>query len=71
MRKLNTQNEVIEALGGLARVRELLEANRKQAWHWTKTGVFPAYTYPVLAKALKRRRLAVSDDLFAGRKPAS
>jgi hypothetical protein len=71
MRKLNTQTEVIEALGGTIRVRELLEANRKQFWHWTKTGVFPAYTYPVVQKALKRRKLTVSDDLFARRKPTS
>lgn len=69
MRKLNSQEEVIAALGGINRFREILDANRKQAWHWTgRTGLFPAYTYPLLQKALRRRGCTASDELFSKRR---
>ena len=68
MRRLTTQPQVIDALGGIASVREMLDANRKQAWHWTRTGLFPAYTYPIIQRALKRRGCRAADDLFAQRR---
>lgn len=68
MRKLNTLQDVIEALGGIKRVRERFGANRKQAWHWTRTGLFPAYLYPEVQKALKRLDLKADDALFARRR---
>jgi hypothetical protein len=69
MRKLRTQQEVIDALGGIDRMRDLLGANRKQAWHWVgRTGLFPAYTYPTLQKALKRRGAIAADELFPKRR---
>jgi hypothetical protein len=68
MRTLQSQDEVINALGGIVRVRDLFGANRKQAWHWTRTGLFPAYTYPTIQKTLKRRGLRAADELFAQRR---
>lgn len=56
MRDLRTADEVVEVLG-LERVCELTEANAKQAWHWySRKGMFPARTYVVMQRALKRRR---------------
>jgi hypothetical protein len=69
MRTLHSQQEVIDALGGINKFRDVLGANRKQAWHWTgRTGLFPAYTYPPIQKALRRRGLSAADELFAQRR---
>ena len=48
--------EIVLALGGLAKVCELTGANVKQAWHWHgRAGSFPSNTYFVMQRALKAR----------------
>ena len=55
MKKLRTPEQVIDVLG-LETVCELTGANAKQAWHWYgRAGMFPANTYVVLTRALRRR----------------
>jgi hypothetical protein len=64
MKNLRTAGEVVDAIG-LDRVCELTESNPKGVWHWTgRTGVFPAYTYVALQKALKKRRCRAPDSLW-------
>jgi hypothetical protein len=64
MKNLRTALEVVEALG-IDLVCELTDANPKQAWHWySRTGIFPAYTYRAIQKALKKRRLHAPDELW-------
>lgn len=66
MRKLRTTQAVINALGGLDAVCELIGANRKQAWNWQgRAGVFPANTYVVLIRALHRRNLDAPATLWS------
>jgi hypothetical protein len=65
MKNLRTADEVVHVLG-LDRVCELTEANPKQAWHWYgRAGVFPARTYVVLKRALKRRGCRAPDYLWS------
>lgn len=55
MKKLRTAKQVVDTLG-LETVCELTGANAKQAWHWYgRAGVFPAKTYVVLTRTLRRR----------------
>jgi len=64
MKNLRTALEVVEAIG-LDRVCELTEANPKQAWHWYgRAGMFPANTYVVLMRALRRRGCRAPDSLW-------
>jgi hypothetical protein len=56
MRHLKTAQEVVDALGGLSAVRKLTGANVKQAWNWIgRAESFPASTYVIMIRALKRR----------------
>jgi hypothetical protein len=56
MTRLKTAQDVVNALGGLAAVCELTGANTKQAWNWTgRADSFPASTYWVMQRALRRR----------------
>jgi hypothetical protein len=56
MRNLKTAQEVVDVLGGLPAVCELTDANSKQAWNWIgRANAFPACTYVVMQRALKRR----------------
>jgi hypothetical protein len=56
MRKLKTAKQVVRELGGLPRVCEITEANPKQAMNWPgRAKAFPARTYVVMQRALKRR----------------
>jgi hypothetical protein len=57
MKRLRTVDQVMEVLGGLEGVCELGFAdNPKQAWHWVgRAGQFPANTYVVMTRALRRR----------------
>ena len=63
--KLQTQEAVIEALGGIEAVRGLTGANRKQAWYWiARAKKFPGHTYLDMTRALKRRNKVANDDLW-------
>lgn len=65
MKKLRTPLEVVEQLGGIERVCELTEANPKQVWHWYgRAGMFPANTYVVMKRGLKRRNCYAPDHLW-------
>jgi hypothetical protein len=56
MRHLKTAQDVVDTLGGLAAVCELTGANTKQAWNWVgRAEMFPACTYVVMQRALRRR----------------
>lgn len=56
MRNLRTAQEVVDTLGGLSAVCELTDANIKQAWNWVgRAEMFPASTYVVMQRALRRR----------------
>jgi hypothetical protein len=54
---LKTAQDVVNALGGLDAVCKMFDATKKQAWNWVgrKGGKFPAHTYVVMQRALKRR----------------
>lgn len=57
MRKLKTAKEVVNVLGGLQRVADLTQADIRAAENWpTRFGRFPADTYCVMQRALRRRR---------------
>lgn len=66
MKKLRTPLEVIEHLGGVERICELIPGtNAKQVWHWhARAEQFPAYTYVALKRALKRRDCYAPDRLW-------
>jgi hypothetical protein len=65
MKKLRTPLQVVRCLGE-ERVCKLVDANKKQVWHWhSRARKFPAYTYVVLQYALKARRASAPDRLWA------
>lgn len=65
MKKLRTTKQVVDTLG-LETVCELTGANAKQAWHWYgRAGVFPAKTYVVLTRALRRRGYVAPATLWS------
>jgi hypothetical protein len=72
MRKLKTQQQVIDALGGVEALCAITGANRKQVWHWYgRAKVFPAYTHPAMTKALKLRGKEAHDALWSSRRNAA
>jgi len=67
MKKLRTVESVEKVVNvlGLETVCELTEANGKQVWHWYgRAGMFPANTYVVVKRALKRRGYNAPDYLW-------
>jgi hypothetical protein len=65
MRKLTTALEVVEVLGGMKKVRAMTRANPKAVYHWTgRAEMFPARTYCVMQKALKRQKATAPDRLW-------
>lgn len=64
MKYLRTPDQVVEAIG-LETVCELTGANAKQAWNWYgRAGMFPANTYVVLTRALRRRGYTAPANLW-------
>jgi hypothetical protein len=56
MRNLKTAKEVVERLGGLPRVAKLAETDIPTAKNWPgRAKSFPASTYVVMQRALRRR----------------
>jgi hypothetical protein len=70
MRQLKTVDAVVDTLGGVPAVCKLMNANRKQAWNWVaRAKQFPAWTYPDMQEALKRRNATAPKRLWStGRK---
>jgi hypothetical protein len=65
MQHLTTAKQVVNHLGGLPRVCDLVGANIKQAQNWPgRAGRFPASTYVVMQRALKRRRATAPARLW-------
>ena len=53
--ELQTTEEVISALGGVAAVGELTGRKYSAAFNWKSFGSFPANTYLVMQRALRER----------------
>ena len=65
MRRLKTAKQVIDELGGLDRVCEMTASNKKQAMNWPgRAKAFPARTYVVMQRALKRRKATAPARLW-------
>lgn len=65
MRRLRTVVDVIDTLGGLDAVCELTEANEKAVCHWiSRTKIFPANTYVVMQRKLRKRKASAPDWLW-------
>jgi hypothetical protein len=65
MKRLKSARAVVEHLGGLPRVCELTQANIKQAQNWPgRAQSFPAKTYCVMQRALRRRRAIAPPRLW-------
>ncbi|QOZ68856.1 hypothetical protein [Bradyrhizobium arachidis] len=65
MKHLTTAREVVEHLGGLERVCELTQAKSKTAYNWpTRAKSFPASTYVVMQRALRRRNASAPAHLW-------
>jgi hypothetical protein len=56
MKRLQTADQVVSVLGGLAEVCRITGANPKQAWHWSgRAGMFPAQYYECMRLSLRAR----------------
>ena len=64
MKKLNSAREVVDHLGGLPRVCAITGANKKQAQYWDRSAAFPAATYCVMQRALRRRKATAHPSLW-------
>ena|SRR5688572_27741796 len=64
LRTVETPEKVVNLLG-VETICELCEANAKQVWHWYgRAGMFPANTYVVVKRALRRRGYNAPDYLW-------
>lgn len=64
MKRLSTTIEVIEFLGGNDGVAQLLNTHPKAVANWRYFGIFPANTYLVLTKELKKHKASAPDELW-------
>jgi hypothetical protein len=65
MKKLATTIDVIEHLGGNNEVAHMIEnTHYKAVANWRYFGVFPANTYLVLKKELRKRGYTAPDQLW-------
>lgn len=71
MKKLTTTTEIIDQLGGNEAVATLLKAHGKAVANWRYFGIFPANTYLVLKRALKKHGYTAPDELWNMRTGAS
>lgn len=66
--QLETVDHVIDALGGVSSVCELIGARKKRSWqrvdNWRLRGRFPSDTYVVLTDALKARQFSAPARLW-------
>ncbi|MBR0741198.1 hypothetical protein JQ581_30125 [Bradyrhizobium liaoningense] len=65
MKHLTTARQVVEHLGGLARVSKLTDTKPKTAQNWPgRAKSFPASTYVVMSRALRRRKARAPAHLW-------
>ena len=66
---LKTVRDVVNALGGIDELCELLDATPKQVWNWVgrKGGKFPACYYVVMQRALLREGTTAEPSLWTMR----
>lgn len=65
MRNLKTAGEVVEVLGGHKIVCKMAKANRKASYYWVgSAGTFPARTFDMMTKALKKKRCKAPPSLW-------
>jgi hypothetical protein len=65
MKKLATTIEVIDQLGGNMEVANMIEStHHKAVANWRYFGIFPANTYLVLKKELRKRGYNAPDQLW-------
>lgn len=57
--------DIIDALGGNAKVASLLQTTAKAVANWRYSGIFPANTYLALQAALKQHKAEAPDTLWA------
>lgn len=68
MRRLATAKAVVDHLGGLSKVAVLTDTNINTAKNWPgRAGAFPATTYVVMSRALRRRRATADPRLWGMR----
>lgn len=65
--KLTNVISVVDALGGIAMVANMLRVSQPAVWNWRVRGRFPAVTYVVLQRELAALNLQASDSLWSMR----
>lgn len=65
MKRLQTARAVVDHLGGLPRVCEITQTKHHSAKNWPgRAGSFPASTYYVMQRALRRRKATAPARLW-------
>ena len=64
MKRLQTADDVIDALGGTSATSRLTGASIQAVSNWRATGRLPANTFIILSKALKRIDARASPSLW-------
>jgi len=65
MKRLRTARAVVDHLGGLPRVCRITKTKSHSAKNWPgRAGTFPASTYYVMQRALRRRKASASPRLW-------
>jgi hypothetical protein len=62
--ELSSATDVIEALGGVASVAEMIKTTYRAAHNWKARDAFPAHTYVTLRRELEARGYAADDSLW-------
>jgi hypothetical protein len=61
---LDNTVDIIDYLGGNAKVAAMLDTSAKAVGNWRYSGMFPADTYLALQKALKKNKAEAPDTLW-------
>jgi hypothetical protein len=69
MLNTNRVTDVVDALGGIPNVAELMGTSRNAVYNWIANGEFPTDTYILIQAELKSRGLVAPDHLWPMRKP--
>jgi hypothetical protein len=64
MEQLRTTAEVIDALNGIQAVVAITGRSTQAVWNWKNRGVFPAWTYLALTRALAEKGREADPRLF-------
>lgn len=68
MLNINRVTDVVDALGGIPVVCEMMGTTRNAVYNWIANGVFPTDTYLLIQAELKARNLVAPDHLWPMRK---